>query len=70
MVESDQENFDKLLPFDTFNVSYDWESISHYSNKAFRKPLTLGYTLETKVSYGLGNLLKHFIKQFKKDLVL
>ena len=69
MVESDQENFDKLLPFDTFNVSYDWESISHYSNKAFRKPLTLGYTLETKVSYGLGNQLHQFIRKFKKFLI-
>ena len=49
MVELEQENFDTLLPFETFNMTYDWESISHYSNKAFRKPFTLGYTLETKV---------------------
>ena len=50
MVESEKENFDNLLPFETFNMTYDWKSISHYSNKAFRKPFTLGYTLETKVS--------------------
>jgi hypothetical protein len=50
MVESDKENFDNLLPFETFNMTYDWKSITHYSNKAFRKPFTLGYTLETKVS--------------------
>ena len=50
MVELEQENFDRLLPFETFNMTYDWKSISHYSNRAFRKPFTLGYTLETKVS--------------------
>ena len=66
MVELEQENFDTLLPFETFNMTYDWESISHYSNKAFRKPFTLGYTLETKVSYKLGNLFYLFIKNFKK----
>ena len=64
MIELEQENFDTLLPFETFNMTYDWESISHYSNKAFRKPFTLGYTLETKVSYELGNLFYLFIKNF------
>ena len=64
MVESDKENFDNLLPFETFNMTYDWKSISHYSNKAFRKPFTLGYTLETKVSYKLGNLFYLFINLF------
>jgi hypothetical protein len=49
MVELEQENFDTLLPFETFNMTHDWESISHYSKKAFWKPFTLGYTLETKV---------------------
>ena len=68
MIELEQENFDKLIQFETFNMTYDWESVSHYSNKAFRKKLTLGYTLETKVSYKLGNLLHHFIKNFKKFL--
>ena len=50
MVELEQENFDTLLPFETFNMTHDWESISHYSKKAFWKPFTLGYTLETKES--------------------
>ena len=68
MVESDKENFDNLLPFETFNMTYDWKSITHYSNKAFRKPFTLGYTLETKVSYELGNLFYLFIENFKKFL--
>ena len=66
MVELGKENFDNLFPFETFNMTYDWESITHYSNKAFRKPFTLGYTLETKVSYKLGNLFYLFIKNFKK----
>ena len=66
MVESGKKNFDNLLPFETFNMTYDWKSISHYSNKAFRKPFTLGYTLETKVSYELGNLFYLFIKNLKK----
>ena len=50
MVESEQANCDQLLTFETFNMTYDWKSITHYSNRAFRKPFTLGYTLETKVS--------------------
>ena len=69
MVESGKENFDNLFPFETFNMTYDWESISHYSNKAFRKPFTSGYTLETKVSYELGNLFYLFIENFKKFLI-
>ena len=60
------KEFDNLFPVETFNVTYDWESITHYSNKAFRKPFTLGHTLETKVSYKLGNLFYLFIKNFKK----
>ena len=68
MVEFGKE-FDNLFPFETFNMTYDWESITHYSNKAFRKPFTLGYTLETKVSYELGNLFHLFIENFKKFLI-
>ena len=45
-----EDNFDKLV-YDTFNQTYDWKSISHYANKAFRKKNTLGYTLVSKVSY-------------------
>ena len=43
-------NFDTLV-HDTFNQTYDWKSISHYTNKKFRKKNTLGYTLVSKVSY-------------------
>ena len=45
-----EDNFDTLV-YDTFNQTYDWKSISHYANKAFRKKNTLGYTLVSKVSY-------------------
>ena len=45
-----EDNFDTLV-YDTFNQTYDWKSISHYTNKAFRKKNTLGYTLVSKVSY-------------------
>ena len=45
-----EDNFD-TLEYDTFNQTYDWKSISHYSNKEFRKQSTLGYTMVSKVSY-------------------
>ena len=45
-----EDNFDTLV-YETFNQTYDWKSISHYTNKAFRKKNTLGYTLVSKVSY-------------------
>ena len=45
-----EDNFDNL-EYDTFNQTYDWKSISHYTNKEFRKKDTLGYTLVSKVSY-------------------
>ena len=45
-----ENNFDTLV-YDTFNQTYDWKSISHYTNKEFRKKNTLGYTLVSKVSY-------------------
>ena len=48
--KSMQENFDVLV-FDNYNLTYDWKSISHYSNKVFRKNNTVGYTLMSKVSY-------------------
>ena len=45
-----EDNFD-TLEYDTFNQPYDWKSISHFTNKEFRKQNTLGYTLVAKVSY-------------------
>ena len=45
-----KDNFD-TLEYDTFNQTYDWKSISHYTNKEYRKQNTLGYTLVSKVSY-------------------
>ena len=47
---ANEDNFD-TLEYDTFNQTYDWKSISHYSNKEFRKQNTLGYTMVSKVSY-------------------
>ena len=52
-----EDNFDTLV-FDTFNQTYDWKSISHYTNKEFRKKNTLGYTLVSKVSHFVEATLK------------
>ena len=45
-----EENFDTLVYY-TFNQTYDWQSISHYTNKEFRKKNALGFTLISKVSH-------------------
>ena len=45
-----EDNFD-TLEYNNFNQTYDWKSISHYTNKEFRKQNTLGFTLVSKVSY-------------------
>ena len=45
---SQQHNFDRLN-FSTYGLPYDWKSITHYRNKAFRKLDSIGYTLESKV---------------------
>ena len=56
-----EDNFDTLV-YDTFNQTYDWKSISHYTNKAFRKENTLGYTLVSKVSYFCWSNSKKLLK--------
>ena len=54
-----KENFDTLV-YNTFNQTYDWQSISHYTNKEFRKKNTLGFTLISKVSHFWWNNSKTF----------
>ena len=46
---SQQANFD-ILNFDTFNLPYDWASISHFRSKAYRTQKSVGHTIESKVS--------------------
>ena len=55
-----KDNFD-TLEYDTFNQTYDWKSISHYTNKEYRKQNTLGYTLVAKVSYSCSNGSQKFL---------
>ena len=45
---SRQHNFDRLN-FSTYDLPYDWKSITHYGYKAFRKLDSIGYTIESKV---------------------
>ena len=47
--EYEQYNFD-VLNFETYGLLYDWKSITHYRNKAFRKITAFGYTIESNVS--------------------
>ena len=44
-----QYNFD-VLNYETYGLLYDWKSITHYRNKAFRKINSFGYTIESNVS--------------------
>ena len=44
-----QYNFD-VLNYETYGLLYDWKSITHYRNKAFRKENVFGYTVESNVS--------------------
>ena len=44
-----QYNFD-VLNYETYGLLYDWKSITHYRNKAFRKINAFGYTIESNVS--------------------
>ena len=46
---SQQSNFD-ILNFDTFNLTYDWASISHFRSKAYRTQKSDGHTIESNVS--------------------
>ena len=46
---SQQGNFE-ILNFDTYNLTYDWSSISHFKSKAFRKEKSVGHTIESIVS--------------------
>ena len=44
-----QKNFD-VLNHETYNLLYDWKSITHYGNRDFRKEESFGYTIESNVS--------------------
>ena len=46
---SQQANFD-ILNLDTFNLPYDWASISHFRNKAYRRQKSVGHTVVSNVS--------------------
>ena len=48
MVELEKENFDKLFPFETFNMTYDWKSIPIIPTKLFGNHLHLGTPLKQK----------------------
>ena len=50
IAEYGQYNFD-VLNYETYGLLYDWKSITHYRNKAFRKVNAFGYTIESNVSY-------------------
>ena len=49
IAENGQYNFD-VLNYETYGLLYDWKSITHYRNKAFRKENVFGYTIESNVS--------------------
>ena len=59
---SQQANFD-ILNFDTFNLPYDWASISHFRSKAYRTQKSVGHTIESNVSSiktSLSSYLTHY----------
>ena len=49
IAKNGQYNFD-VLKYETYGLLYDWKSITHYRNKAFRKKYAFGYTIESNVS--------------------
>ena len=46
---SQQSNFE-ILNFETYNLPYDWASISHFRSKAYRTQKSVGHTIESNVS--------------------
>ena len=44
-----QSNFE-ILNFETYNLPYDWASISHFRSKAYRTKKSVGHTIESNVS--------------------
>ena len=46
---SQQSNFE-ILNFETYNLPYDWASISHFRSKAYRAQKSVGHTIESNVS--------------------
>ena len=62
IAEYGQYNFD-VLNYETYGLLYDWKSITHYRNKAFRKENVFGYTVESNVSKPLWLDLISFVLQ-------
>ena len=51
IAENEQYNFKvRETYYETDGLLYDWKSITHYRNKAFRKENGFGYTIESNVS--------------------
>ena len=50
IAENEQYNFRVRNYHETDGLLYDWKSITHYRNKAFRKENVFGYTIESNVS--------------------
>lgn len=46
---SQQSNFE-VLNFDTYDLPYDWASISHFRTKSYRKEKSVGHTIVSNVS--------------------
>ena len=49
-IEASQQSNFEILNFDTFNLPYDWASISHFGSKAYRTQKSVGHTIESNVS--------------------
>ena len=51
IAENEQYNFNvEETYYENDGLLYDWKSITHYRNKAFRKENGFGYTIESNVS--------------------
>ena len=49
-IETSQQSNFEVLNFDTFDLPYDWASISHFRSKAFRTQKSVGHTIVSNVS--------------------
>ena len=49
-IETSQQSNFEVLNFDTFDLPYDWASISHFRSKAYRTQKSVGHTIVSNVS--------------------
>ena len=49
-IEASQQSNFEVLNFDTYNLPYDWASISHFRSKSYRKQKSVGHTIVSNVS--------------------